>query len=96
MTPFEEKVYEVVKNIPRGKVLTYKEVARLAGRTLAFRAVGNALAKNYNPDIPCHRVIKSNGEIGNYNQGEGLKIKLLNKELGIRNYGKIKTLIHNS
>ncbi len=54
----------MVKKIPKGRVLTYKEVAKLAGSPLAYRAVGNILNKNYDPNIPCHRVIKSSGALG--------------------------------
>lgn len=81
MTTFKEKVYKVVKAIPEGKVLTYKEVARRAGNPNAARAVGNFMKANFDPTIPCHRVIKSDGRIGNYNRGgrEG-KIKILKKE----------------
>jgi len=76
----------VVKKIPEGKVLTYKIVAKLAGSPLAWRVVGNILNKNRDPKIPCHRVIKSNGEIGGYNQGIKKKIALLGKEgLKIKN-----------
>jgi len=63
---FNQKVYEIVKNIPKGKVMTYKSVAEKLG-SKAYRAVGNALKNN--PDskqIPCHRVVKSNLEIGGY------------------------------
>jgi len=77
---FKEKVFEVVKRIPRGEVITYKEVARSVGRPGAARAVGNALNKNKNPKIPCHRVIRSDGKIGGYNRGQKLKITLLKKE----------------
>ncbi len=77
---FTEKVYAVVKKIPKGKVLTYKEVAGLAGSPGAFRAVGNILNKNYDPDIPCHRVVRSDGKIGGYNRGAANKIKILKKE----------------
>jgi O-6-methylguanine DNA methyltransferase len=80
MKSFSEKVYDVVKKIPKGKVLTYKEVAKMAGNKLASRAVGNILNKNYNPDIPCHRVIRSDGEIGGYNRGLENKRKLLKAE----------------
>lgn len=80
---FQEKIYNVVKKIPRGKVLTYKGIARLAGNPKAFRAVGNILKKNYNPKIPCHRVIRSDENIGGYNRGEELKIKLLKSENAI-------------
>ena len=77
---FQDKVYETVKKIPRGKVLTYKQVAELAGRPRAFRAVGNVLNKNRDPRIPCHRVIRSDGKIGGYNQGIKKKALLLYKE----------------
>lgn len=74
MKSFTEKVYEVVKKIPKGKVLMYGEVAKLAGNSKAVRAVGTILSKNFNPGIPCHRVIRSDGKIGNYNRG-GTKAK---------------------
>lgn len=77
---FTEKVYEVVKKIPKGSTLTYKEVAKKAGSEKAFRAVGNILNKNYNKDIPCHRVIKSDRKLGGYNRGQSEKIKILRKE----------------
>lgn len=69
MKMFREKMFEVVKKIPRGKVLTYKEVAKRAGSPYASRAVGNILASNFDPKIPCHRVIRSNGRMGGYNRG---------------------------
>ena len=77
---FKGKVIKIVKKIPRGKVLTYKEVAEKAGKPRAWRAVGNILAKNKNPTIPCHRVIRSDGEIGGYNKGRRKKRELLKKE----------------
>lgn len=77
---FQEKVFEVVRKIPRGKVLTYQEVARLAGSPRAFRAVGNILTTNYNPEIPCHRVIRSDGGMGGYNRGIEKKKQLLKEE----------------
>jgi len=80
---FFTKVYDVVKKIPKGKVLTYKQVARLAGNSKAYRAVGSAMRKN--PDIktiPCHRVVGSDGAMHGYSAGQGIstKIKLLKKE----------------
>ena len=90
MTTFQERVYEVVKRIPKGKVLTYRQVAKLAGRPKAFRAVGNALNKN--PDIkniPCHRVVKSDGSIGGYRQGTKKKLSLLRKEGVVIQKGKV-------
>ena len=80
MTNFRQKIFEIVSKIPKGKVLTYKEVARLAGRPKAYRAVGSVLGKNYDPAIPCHRVIRSNGEIGGYNRGTQKKKEILEKE----------------
>jgi len=77
---FQEKVFAVVRKIPRGKVLTYQEVARRAGRPLAFRAVGNILNKNYNPAVPCHRVVRSDGKIGGYNRGSEKKLLILKRE----------------
>ncbi len=81
MTTFAAKVLAVVAQIPKGKVLTYKEVATLAGSPNASRAVGNILNKNYNPQIPCHRVVRSDGSFGGYNRGEKLKEQILNEEL---------------
>lgn len=58
---FKQQVLEIVKHIPRGKVLTYRQVAVKAGRPRAYRAVGNILSKNYDTKIPCHRVVRSDG-----------------------------------
>lgn len=80
MINFKERVLFVVKNIPKGSVLTYGQVADLAGSPRAYRAVGTILSKNFNPEIPCHRVIKADGKFGNYNGGEEKKRQLLNKE----------------
>ncbi|MBI2446416.1 MAG: MGMT family protein [Parcubacteria group bacterium] len=80
MIHFKKKVFEAVKKIPQGKTATYKEVAVLAGRPRAWRAVGNILSKNFNPKIPCYRVIRSDGKIGGYNRGVSNKKLLLKKE----------------
>lgn len=85
MLTFKEKVLNVVKKIPKGKTMTYKEVAKKAGSPKAFRAVGSIMAKNFNPEVPCHRVIKSDGTLGNYNRG-GTKTK----ERILRQEGVIK------
>ena len=77
---FQEKVYRVVKKIPRGKVLTYKEVAEKIGQPRAFRAVGRVLSKNKDPKVPCHRVIRSDGKVGGYREGAEKKKALLKKE----------------
>jgi len=77
---FETRCYELLKLIPKGKVTTYGEIAR-ALNTKAYQAVGNAMAKNKNLlVIPCHRVIRSNGEIGNYALGAEKKAALLREE----------------
>ncbi len=78
---FTQKVYAVVANIPRGKTMTYKEVARRAGSPRAYRAVGNIM--NRNPDtkkVPCHRVVRSDGDPGGYARGRAKKLELLRKE----------------
>lgn len=72
-TPFSEKVFAVVAKIPKGTTMTYQEVAILAGNPRAYRAVGNVLNKNYNPKIPCHRVIRSDRTAGGYNRGRERK-----------------------
>jgi methylated-DNA-[protein]-cysteine S-methyltransferase len=78
---FIEKVRRVVAAIPRGSVMTYSEVARIAGFPGAARAVGSLMAKNYDPNIPCHRVIRSDGKVGDYNRGgPARKIELLLQE----------------
>lgn len=79
-SPFQARVFAVVKKIPRGKVLTYKEVAQKIGSPKAYRAVGNALNKNYNKNVPCHRVIKSDGTLGGFRDGSKAKEKILKKE----------------
>lgn len=82
MSTFTQQVYDVVRQIPAGKVLTYKEVATILGNPKAVRAVGTALSKNYNPEIPCHRVIKSNGTLGNYNRGGTIRKQEILREEG--------------
>ncbi len=77
---FRQKVLRVVAKIPRGKTLTYQEVARQAGSPRAARAVGNILRKNYDPHIPCHRVIRADGSLGGYNRGQRRKKQLLKQE----------------
>lgn len=91
MTPFSQKVLEIVKKIPKGSVLTYKEVAKRAGNENASRAVGTLMAKNQDTNIPCHRVVKSDGSIGMYNGLRGKnKIDILKKEgVDFRKNGKI-------
>ncbi len=69
MKTFKETVLEIVRRIPRGKTMTYKEVAVKAGHPGAARAVGTIMKSNYDTTVPCHRVIRSDGTIGDYNRG---------------------------
>lgn len=80
MQTFTEKVYEYTKTIPKGETRSYKEVAEAIGCPKSYRAVGNVLNKNYNEDIPCHRVVRSDGKSGGYNRGREQKKQLLQKE----------------
>jgi len=78
---FTEKVLDIVRAIPKGKTLTYKEVAGKAGNPKASRAVGNIMRSNHRKDVPCHRVIRSDGGMGGYNRGgQEVKMALLKKE----------------
>lgn len=82
---FSEKVYAVVRKIPRGKTMSYGEVAKKAGRPKAARAVGTIMSHNYDPKIPCHRVVRSDGKVGNYNRGgPARKMELLLEERYMR------------
>lgn len=78
---FEKMIWEILKKIPKGKVTSYSEIARFAGKRLAWRAVGNAVGKNpFAPRVPCHRVIRKDGSLGGYSGGISKKIQLLKKE----------------
>ena len=66
MTPFERKVLTIVSRIPVGRVTTYGDVAKLAGRPRAARAVGNILREADRPGLPYHRVIGAGGKLGGY------------------------------
>jgi O-6-methylguanine DNA methyltransferase len=63
---FSERVYAIVVKIPKGKTMTYGQVAAKAGKPGAARAVGTLMSKNYNPKIPCDRVVRSDGKVGGY------------------------------
>lgn len=77
---FSDKVYALTKKIPKGKISTYKVLAR-ALNCKSYRAVGNALNKNpYAPIVPCHRIVCNDGKIGGFAKGVKNKIKLLKKE----------------
>jgi methylated-DNA-[protein]-cysteine S-methyltransferase len=77
---FNERCYEILIKVPRGKVTTYGEIAKKL-KSKGYRAVGNAMNKNpYAPRVPCHRVVNSNGEIGGFAHGTKKKIEMLRKE----------------
>lgn len=80
MKKFTDTVLSVVRRIPKGKTLSYAEVARRAGSPKATRAVGTIMRKNYDPSVPCHRVICANGSVGGYNRGLEQKRRLLESE----------------
>lgn len=70
VTPFQQRILELAATIPRGQVRPYSWLARVAGNDGAARAVGSTMARNPVPLIvPCHRVIRSDGKIGNYSLG---------------------------
>ena len=80
-TDFEKKIWETARKIPYGDVASYKELAEKAGYPNAFRAAGTALGNNpLMLVVPCHRVIRSNGEIGYFGGGEEVKLMLLDLE----------------
>lgn len=66
---FAKKVYAVVRRIPKGKTMTYGQVAKKAGNPRAARAVGTIMSKNWDPEVPCHRVVRTDGKPSGYNRG---------------------------
>lgn len=83
MSNFKEKVYKICDSIPKGKVATYGQIAKLAGRPKAARAVGYYMRTNPDvPHTPCHRVVASDGSLTGYSGRGGLKAKkqMLKKE----------------
>lgn len=87
MTEFQDKVFKLVRKIPKGKISTYKIIAERLDNPGAARAVGNALNKNENLfNTPCFKVVRSNGRLGGYTKGQNQKASLLKREgIGIRN-----------
>lgn len=69
MKSFRDRVRAIVAKIPPGKTMTYAQVAAKAGNPKAARAVGAVMRTNYDPAIPCHRVVRSDGSFGSYNRG---------------------------
>jgi O-6-methylguanine DNA methyltransferase len=90
MASFKDRVIQVVKGIPKGEVMTYGEVAEAAGgdKHRNAREVGMVMSRNFDSSVPCHRVIKGNGEVGDYNRGGAeAKIEILKKEgTDVRNF----------
>lgn len=85
LTSFQQSVLAECAKIPKGKTISYGELARRIGKPKAARAVGNALAKNpLAPLIPCHRVVRSDGKVGGYSAkgGQAKKRLLLKQEMG--------------
>jgi methylated-DNA-[protein]-cysteine S-methyltransferase len=81
LTEFQLRVLVATAKIPRGETRTYKQIAEQIGHPNAYRAVGTALNKNPLPiTIPCHRVVRGDGDIGNYGGGKKKKLKLLLNE----------------
>ncbi len=87
-SPFQISVWEALKAIPRGETRTYREIAQQIGRPNSVRAIANAIGKNpYAPEIPCHRVVRTDGSLGGYSGPGGIetKIRLLREE-GVSRY----------
>lgn len=80
---FTQRVRDVVRSIPKGKTLSYKDVAIRAGNPGAYRAVGTIMKNNYDKDVPCHRVIGSDGGMHGYNRGGVTKKRALLKAEGV-------------
>ena len=81
MKTFNEKCYELLRTVPKGKITTYSSLAHALG-CRAYRAVGNAMNKNPHDtkEVPCHRVVKSDGRLGGYAFAPEIKVKKLEDE----------------
>lgn len=91
LTFFEREVYEVLLDVPPGETVSYGDLAQMAGHPRAARAVGSAMAANPLPImIPCHRVIRADGSLGNYGNAPEWKPRLLEHERSFRTRGKSK------
>ncbi|HIP84547.1 MAG TPA: MGMT family protein [Methanothermococcus okinawensis] len=87
-----DRCYKLIARIPRGRITTYKEVAEALG-IKGYRLVGMFLSRNPRPvEIPCHRVVKSNGDVGGYIFGVEKKIELLRSEGIVMKNRKIENL----
>lgn len=79
---FADRVRDAVRQIPKGETRSYGEVAQAIGYPGAARAVGTVMKNNYDPTVPCHRVIRADGKIGNYNRGGESRKRVLLKTEG--------------
>lgn len=78
---FRQKIWQALRSVPGGDVITYQQLANRAGKPAAVRAVGTTMAINaVAPFVPCHRVVKTGGEIGNYAYGSEMKVDILIRE----------------
>ena len=93
---FADSVRAVVRRIPAGQVMSYSEVAQAVGAPRHARAVARVMASNYLPDVPCHRVIRSNGSLGGYNRGGEVKKRALLRSEGYpsERLGRFDSVIH--
>ncbi len=81
---FADRVRDAVRQIPKGETRSYGEVARVIGYPGAARAVGTVMKNNYDPTVPCHRVVRADGKVGEYNRGgERAKKQLLKSEMAL-------------
>lgn len=83
-TTFADLVRTAVRQIPKGQTKSYGEVAKAVGRPGAARAVGTIMRDNYDPTVPCHRVIRADGAVGEYNRGGSAKKRALLRAEGVR------------
>jgi methylated-DNA-[protein]-cysteine S-methyltransferase len=92
MQSFAERCYHVLRQVPAGRIITYRDLAHAIG-TRAYRAVGQALHRNpYFPSVPCHRVVCSDGRVGGFALGRDRKISLLTAEGIIIENGRVANL----
>lgn len=87
-TPFQKKVWHALCDIKKGEVITYADLARRIRKPKAVRAVANAVGKNpFAPEVPCHRVVRTDGTLGGYSGKGGVKTKkALLKDEGVSQY----------
>lgn len=91
MNDLEQRVYQKLLKVPKGKVTTYGELAKAVGLKNGQRVIGQIMNRNpYPVIIPCHRVVKSDGKVGGYYYGEKVKAKMLSNEGVFLKNGKIQ------